>query len=131
MNGGNPASTERVVRNLELSAEKYLMDEQFKSMEDLICHPLFHATKNCLENFNLANEVKSLNKTISAPYLTSHCNVATNLRFVGLANFYSYTVDKVKPYLFDKPHKGISRVLQGFEIVLLTILVRDILMLGG
>ena len=40
-----------------------------------------------------------------------------------------YTIDRTSPYLLDSPHKGISRVLQGFEVVLLSILLHDILTL--
>jgi hypothetical protein len=42
-----------------------------------------------------------------------------------------YSVDRSTPYFVESQHKAISRVLQGFEVVLLAALVADIFALGG
>ncbi len=43
----------------------------------------------------------------------------------------SFTLDSVEPYGVDSVHKGISRALQGYEVVLLSVLVRAIVLRGG
>lgn len=119
LNGGNPCSVERLVANLSLNVEDYINSNGLVSIEDLKTSGLYRATENCFNNFTLVKEVKDINTKCS-------------MKFDHLKQAYkTFTVDRVSPYIIDKPHKGISRVLQGFEVVLLTVLVKEIMLKGG
>lgn len=48
----------------------------------------------------------------------------------GSRAYHVFTPVKTKPYYFDKPHLGISRVLQAFEVILLMNLSETVLDLG-
>lgn len=48
-----------------------------------------------------------------------------------LSNTYTYTIDRVQPYKNSASYKGISRVLQGFEVVLLSRLTSSVIKSGG
>ena len=41
-----------------------------------------------------------------------------------------FTIDRSEPYKINSKHLGISRVLQSFEIVLLTVLIKECLKLN-
>jgi hypothetical protein len=83
---------------------------------------IFKAAYNALDQFQLIAEVRSLNKECAS--LFSEPDEITK-------EFETYTVDRVKPYLTMSTHYGISRVLQGFEVVLLSVMVKSIIELGA
>jgi hypothetical protein len=110
LNGGNPFGDARLLDNVDQNANylfKGLSVEEFKVSEEMT------KLRNVLSGFDLIKEVKSLNlKCVTAEKKT-------------------YTIDRTAPYKVASPHMGISRVLQSFEVVLLTVLVRAILRKGG
>lgn len=53
--------------------------------------------------------------------------VFTTIQIQGQPYKCTYTIDRLAPYTFDSGHKRLSRVLQGFEVVLLTVLVFQLL----
>jgi hypothetical protein len=70
---------------------------------------------------DIVNEVKALSQ---------NCYVTEKLDD-GQKEYVTQTIDRIQPYKFDRPHKGISRTLQSFETVLLTVLVREGIKVGG
>lgn len=112
LNGGNPVSTERLVENLPLNARNSLENAKFKSLNDLKEDSIFLAATRALENFALVDEGKEINTTCSEN---------------DSGRIFTHTIDRIKPYEVESPRLGISRVLQGFEIVLLSVLVRSLL----
>ena len=85
-----------------------------KSVQDFEISDLYTQIKRIFLKDELIEEVKNLNKKC--------CNEERNR---------VYTIDRVSPYLLDSQHKGISRVLQGYEVVLLTVLARHCLDFGA
>jgi len=71
------------------------------------------ATKKILKGFDLIQEVEKLNE---------QCAIQE-----GFKDYKVYTIDRCEPYRFNSKHMGISRVLQGFEVVLLSVLAHEIL----
>lgn len=112
LNGGNPLSAQRLFKNL--TDQEPSLTQGFGSMDSFTTSNLFLNTRRVLSSFNLLEEVKELNKKCVAP---------DGLR--------TYTLDRQEPYVFDSQHKGISRALQGYEVVLLTVLVQKIICHGG
>jgi hypothetical protein len=110
LNGGNPAGVERLMDNLMANAMELLPDKNpTQSM-------LYSVTKENLEDFQLLKEVKDLNQ----------------MCYNKIGHYtYTYTVDRYIPYRNSSAHKGISRVLQGFEVVLLSRLTRYVLETDG
>lgn len=118
LNGGNPYSDKQLVANISLNAVQYLETKNLLINPELIQNDsIFSSLKELLKNFKLINEVKNL---------SSKCFIES-YNINNIKEFEVYTVDRVMPYATDSGHKGISRVLQGFEIVLLTTLVYDVL----
>ena len=115
MNGGNPASDARLLDNLSNNYEPYA--REFTSVEQLQMSPLWSATKEILNRFSLVAEVRNLNET---------CAVKEED-----GSYKTYTPDRWEPYVVEGKHLGISRVLQGFEVVLLTVLVKQCLIQGS
>lgn len=113
MNGGNPISDERMLSNLQDNAEGYITKEGLSDVDLIKTSPIWGATRKMLEGFDLINEVRTLNESCA--------------KFEGPEKYATYTIDKINPYIVESKHKGISRVLQGFEIVLLSILLYDLL----
>lgn len=73
-------------------------------------------TKQINEKFQLINEVKDLHKS---------CFMK------GSKMSFTYTIDRLEPYQNEASYKGISRVLQGFEVVLLCCLTQYVIELKG
>lgn len=90
------------------------------NLHDLVGSPLYKATIKAIKAFKIIDEVKFINTT---------CNFE-QAAFQKTRNL-TFTIDRVKPYEVDSKHKGISRVLQSFEVVLLTVLVYEVLNARG
>jgi hypothetical protein len=121
LNGGNPTSKGRMIDNLFLNAEKEVLnskDIDLQSIETFYTSKIYRATEDCFNSFKLINEIKSLNHPCAKFHEGSKMNR-------------SYTIDRMIPYEYDSKHLGISRVLQGFEVVLLTVLVKNLLKSGA
>lgn len=120
LNGGNPSSNERLLDNIKLNAKEYV--ESNKLLEDslITINPIFDCLKHLLDDFELVKEVKDLSSKSFDTIMDGDKRV-----------YYAYTVDRQQPYEFDSGHKGISRVLQGFEVVLLTTLVHSALSINA
>lgn len=110
LNGGNPASHDRLVDNLSSNAIEFL------PAKDIDLSDIYILTKKVMNDFPLLKEVKGLNKLC-------YCK--------GIYNSFTYTTDRTTPYKNQKVHKGIYRVLQGFEVVLLSVLTKEIVELNG
>jgi hypothetical protein len=109
LNGGNPASEERLTDNLTSNAMDLLPKSHITQSK------IFRITKRIAEDFKLVVEVKDLNK---------QCYT------MGLNKGYTFTVDRFDPYVNDQVYKGISRVLQGFEVCLLSVLTLNVMKRG-
>lgn len=113
LNGGNPGSEARLFDNLKSNAKDYI--NKFKlnlnDPEVLLTSNLYYAAQEVAGKFELARELKELNKACVKPSLTRKI-------------FYTFTVDRYEPYESESVHYGISRVLQGFEVILLSVLTR-------
>lgn len=110
LNGGVPSSHDRLVDNLLDNARDFWPEKK------LTTSPIYTITKEVLSELPVIKEVKGLNK---------ECYMA------GLSHSYTYTVDRVIPYENTADYKGISRVLQGFEVVLLTRLASSVINTNG
>jgi hypothetical protein len=123
LNGGNPSSIDRLSENFELNINS-LWVECDKDKIQLSRTPEYHIMRKTLNEFELNRALADLNKS---------CVLSTNRSFnispssPGLV----FTIDRLIPYSVDKTHMGISRVLQGFEVVMLTDLVYHCIKLGG
>nr|QUO99274.1 hypothetical protein [Oedogonium dentireticulatum] len=109
LNGGNPASEERLIDNLTGNAMELLPKKHLTTSK------IFNITKQVANSSRLVVEVKDLNK---------ECYT------MGLNRGYTFTVDRFKPYINDQVYKGISRVLQGFEVCLLSVLTLHVMKKG-
>lgn len=115
MNGGNPIGEDRLFDNLTNNAEGYFSSIGLKK-ENLVGSEFYQCSKILLQSFSLIEEVKRLNESCAfKDEVTGEIKV--------------YTVDRTDPYVIDSKHKGISRVLQGFEVVLLSVLLYDVVRL--
>lgn len=87
-----------------------------KSVSDLTETDLYKAAEKIIRSFKFIEEVKTMNATsfVAQEAFQTKC-------------FLTYRIDTEEPYKVNAPHKGISRVLQSFEVVLLTILVYEAL----
>lgn len=121
MNGGNPVGDKRLIANITSNLIDTLDELNIRTPEALMSSSLFKITREVLDDFALIKDVQA----ISSKCFYKEWDVEESK-----ANYFSYTIDKVGPYEFDKGHKGISRVLQGFEVVLLTVLVYKALKLS-
>lgn len=123
LNGGNPSSDERVFETLKANAkDKFKFQGKFIENRDAVFRdPLFRKTKIVFDEFQISNELKSFNKS---------CVYEGPPGSKG-PTFLTHTIDRPEVYSCDTPHKGISRVLQGFEIVLLSVLVKNVIETGG
>lgn len=118
LNGGNPSSNARLVDNISLNAKEYVEFHHLNSIDEIMNDPIFTQTKQLLDDFDLVKEVKNL----SSNAFETDYDKESEKRI-----YYSYAIDRAKPYEFESGHKGISRVLQGFEVVLLSTLVHSVL----
>ena len=95
--------------NLLSILPKDLKEENYPS------HELFRCSKKCVQSFILAKELSDLN---------NKCFIKKD--YGDEVNYQTYTntyiPSRIDPWFIDAPQKGISRVLQVFEVVLLTIL---------
>lgn len=101
LNGGNPFGPGRLLKNIHDNALKLL--SRFDCLEDISAFERSELYKELYIVFSkdeLIAEVKDLNKSCYSK-----------------ERKVSYTIDREAPYQIDKSHKGISRVLQGFEVV--------------
>jgi hypothetical protein len=110
LNGGNPAGQERLMDNLMGNAIDLLPKNKISQSS------FYSITRQILEEFPLLKEVRDLNK-LCYEQIGEHP--------------YTYTVDRYEPYRNSASYKGISRVLQGFEVVLLSRLTHQVLDAGG
>lgn len=122
LNGGNPSSNARLIDNISLNAKDYVESHNLNSIEEIMNDTLFHKTKQLLDDFELVKEVKDLSSNAFEMFYDKE--EQKNV-------YFAYTVDRVKPYEFESGHKGISRVLQGFEVVLLSTLIHSVLSIGA
>ena len=106
LNGGNPGSHDRLIDNLTDNARNLIPKKKLTSSD------LYLQTKAIAESFQLLQEVKNFNKSC----FMNGCKYS-----------YTYTVDRVNPYRNHASYKGISRVLQGFEVVLLSCLTKYVI----
>lgn len=120
MNGGNPTSEDRLVDNITNNLDSYLKESKILTVDDLLSSKLFKVVRDVLANFDLIKEVRDISLKCAFE----------NRDQQGNKIYKSYTIDKVTPYEFESAHKGISRVLQGFEVVLLSVLVFKSLEIG-
>lgn len=114
LNGGNPVSDARLNDNITLNAGEFLFSIGV-AKDNLQNSSFWSLTKEMLLSFQLIREVKNLNLKCAFKDFDDKYKV--------------YTLDRTSPYEIDSPHKGISRVLQGFEVVLLSILLYDVISL--
>ena len=121
LNGGRPFSPERLHDNLLLSADSWINANNLQSLEALSQSGIFKASKECFENFDLIKEVSEINTQCTKQIVDLH----------GQKVFRTFTIHTPVAYTFKKQHLGISRVLQSFEVVLLTVLVYAILETEG
>lgn len=110
LNGGNPASHDRLTMNLLTHARDFKPKNHFTSSD------LYLVTKQIAEEFVLVIEVKGKNK---------HCFIN------GHNDSYTYTLDRLEPYKNGAAYKGISKVLQSFEVILLTCLTPQVVKING
>lgn len=111
LNGGNPVG--------ETILNENIIEEFFGNKEDNIKLELKKIIQNLFNTWDLIEELKSLNE-----------KVTTDLSLTAL----TYSIDRIEPYMvdkIDKKHKAISRYLQGYEVVLLSILSYYVLYIGG
>lgn len=114
MNGGKPCNPARVLNALELKGGETFGPNNIKEGE-IVDSPLFRTVTEVFLVFRLINEVQNLNTQVSAKQPVP----------LGEASVYhTYALNKITPYELDSAHKGISRVLQSYEVILLTVLVR-------
>lgn len=106
LNGGNPLSVDRLVSNLSINAEEYINKNGISTFDDLISSSLYKAMTEVIQSFRIVEEVKQINTT---------CYVKQQI--FNEKHLVTYTIDRQIPYEVDSAYKGISRVLQGFEIV--------------
>ena len=123
LNGGNPASDERLCDNFELNA-KTIFSAVGEDKAQLMLTPEFKSMKQVLSEFKLGKALKDLNKTCVVPV---NSGFAISKQNPGMV----FTVDKSEPYLVTSAHMGISRVLQGFELIMLSNMVQQCVRLGG
>jgi hypothetical protein len=112
LNGGNPLNVTRLGANLKLNAPSLL--QPYACLDEFSKSSTLEKLKQVLQNMSLLEDVKELNK-------------ACFNKEKGV----TYTDDRKKGYQIDSQHKGISRVLQGVEVVLLSLLVPAIVKRGG
>lgn len=112
LNGGNPFGVTRLLKNI--SDQNPALTREFTSEVEFEKSDLYQSLKMILETFDLIAEVKALNK---------QCVTEDGKK--------TWTLDRQKPYYVDSVHKGISRALQGYEILLLSVLVHAIVKRGG
>ena len=125
MNGGNPAGNDQILKNLAGNAAEIIQREKMRSVGELRSSPLYVATMKSFDNFDLIKEVSNIKNKCAI--LNSSVSSYTPYED---RSYLTFTVDRAEPYVVLQPHKGISRVLQGFEVVLLSVLVKDLLSLG-
>lgn len=112
LNGGNPLGVPRLFKSLEDQNECLIGG--FTTLEEFEKSTLYSDLKGIFNGFELLHEVKELNKS---------CVTDDKKKL--------WTPDSTSPYYIDSVHKGISRALQSFEIILLVVLVKFILQRGG
>lgn len=112
LNGGNPFNKNRLSANLKVSAPRLL--EGFSSIKGLAESNDFKVIQEEISKFQIISEVTTLNEDCVDPETKQ-----------------TFTIDREQPYKVNSVHKGISRVLQGFEVILLCHLRRTIKNMGG
>lgn len=121
-NGGNPTSKDNVHDNVAKNGKRLLdLDPDIETNEDVLNSKIFESAKIALSDQELFKVIASLGKqcTVPVPYMATPENAHQ-----------TFTLDKVRPYTYDSPHKGISRVFQSFEVIMLAVLTRSCLKNG-
>lgn len=108
LNGGNPVGNAILDTNI--------MDEFFSERNPEVQLQIRNQIKTTFETWNLIEELKSLNSKVTQK--------------LDLTNLI-YSIDRIEPYMVDQPHKAISRYLQGYEVILLSVLSYFVLYTGG
>jgi hypothetical protein len=98
---------------LNENAQALLEQNHNESKDDLLNSKVLKVCKGILSKVDILDEVRTLNPL---------CSLKMNHD-----KFLTYTIDRQTPYEIDASYKGISRTLQGFEVILLTTLVREVL----
>lgn len=109
LNGGNPSSPYRIFENAIFNFSENIGNVQTADL--FLQTALCKAMQKTFENFPVINELKNLNKGCAQPLTYGPDGKPTKSG--------CYTPDRLEMEIFEKPHLGISRVLQGFEIILL------------
>lgn len=112
LNGGNPVGVARLYKNI--SDHKPTLINGFKSTSEFENSNVYIGLRSIFSQFVLIDEVKEI-----------------NTKCITEDGGYTFTINREEPYAVDSPHKGISRALQGFEVVLLAVLTRAIVSRGG
>lgn len=112
LNGGEPLGLNNLFKNFSDNAPQLI--KQFSSKDEFYKSEFYKKSTSVFNTFNLIKEVSLLNKQCVIPN--------------GLG---TYSLDRSEMYTYKSPHQGISRALQSFEVVLLTVLTRAILKRGG
>lgn len=111
LNGGNPFSTARVLDNLSI-ADPFLSEKVALSDIPFQQWSLYKDFIKVFGKDELVKEVKEF-----------------NLKCIDRWGTKVFTIDRYEPYKISSKHLGISRVLQSFEVVLLTVLIKECLKL--
>lgn len=106
LNGGNPVGPQILDDNIMEGVFGKSVDQQIIK-EKII---------TVFENWDLIASIKDLSNQVSVKY--------------GLLNEL-HGIDRLKPYALEEKHKLISRYLQGYEVVLLSVIAYNILYSGG
>jgi len=123
MNGGNPVNDVRLVANIGLNLSGCFQRLKINKESEILDTALAKVVRQTLQDFPLIQEVRSLSNT---------CYIKSDTTGTNDKNLYkNYTVDSSTAYCFEGQHKGISRVLQGFEVVLLSAVVYRSLEVGA
>lgn len=115
LNGGSPLGKELLFDNITLNHP--ILTKPFFNADHFETSDLYNCFRHVLSDFSLIKEVGALN---------AHCAIK-----MGEEDYITFTLDRESAYQFNSSHKGISRALQSFEVVLLTVLVQKIIQSGG
>lgn len=86
----------------------------------------FWSLKTVIEQLEISNEVKNFNLECAVPH-----GKASDANGIIRQRYCTYCVDRVKPYVYEGKHRGISRVVQSHEVLLLTEVVGQAILAGG
>lgn len=120
LNGGRSLSPDRIWDNVSKNL-KELVKERGLNEGNFFGSDLHEACLKAFGGFKLALCLEKLNKA---------CGIHQG-GWGEAAEHLVYTLDRELPYTVKSAHMGISRVLQGFEVTVLSILVDKVRLRGG